>query len=85
MKEGNNLKISFQPSGVCAKYMEIQAENGYITNVIIKGGCRGNTQGISKLVEGMAVEDVIEKLEGIKCGHKDSSCPAELAKALKSL
>lgn len=58
-------------------------DNGLIRNVVFTGGCNGNLQGISRLVEGMKVEEAIYKLEGIRCGYKSTSCPDQLARALK--
>ncbi len=58
-------------------------DNGLIRNVVFIGGCNGNLQGISRLVEGMKVEEAINKLEGIRCGYKSTSCPDQLARALK--
>lgn len=58
-------------------------DNGLIRNVVFTGGCNGNLQGISRLVEGMKVEEAINKLEGIRCGYKSTSCPDQLARALK--
>lgn len=60
-------------------------ENGLLRNVVFTGGCHGNLQGISKLVEGMKAEDAISKLEGIRCGYKATSCPDQLAKAIKEI
>lgn len=77
------MKFEFVPKGVCARKMVIDVEGDTINNVQIVGGCHGNSQGISSLVKGMKVDDVIERLEGIKCGFKNSSCPDQLAKALK--
>ncbi len=81
--------MDYQTSGVCSKTIQIEVEEKegekYIKSVKFVGGCHGNTQGISKLVEGMAVKDVIEKLEGVRCGSKQTSCPDQLARALKSL
>lgn len=65
--------------------MNIAIEDGRIDSVEFIGGCSGNTQGIASLVGGMAVEEVISRLEGIGCGSRGTSCPWELAKALKSL
>ena len=64
--------------------MEIDVENGVIRSLKILGGCHGNSSGISKLVEGMPVEEVISRLKGIRCGFKKTSCPDQLAEALKS-
>ena len=73
----------YKTKGVCSSNIEFEIENGYVKNVSFIGGCSGNTQGISSLVEGMKVEDVIARLEGIRCGMKNTSCPDQLAKALK--
>lgn len=77
------MKISYQTEGVCSREIILEVENGIILNVEFFGGCNGNLKGISKLVKGMKVEDVIEKLEGTTCGHKDTSCPDQLCKALR--
>lgn len=76
--------ISYTPSGVCSRKMEIDVEDGIVKNLTVIGGCNGNLQGISSLVVGMKIEDVISRLEGIKCGFKNTSCPDQLAKALKN-
>ena len=75
--------IEYKTEGVCAKKIEFTIEDGVLKNVNFTSGCNGNLQGISSLVEGMKVEDVITKLEGIKCGPRNTSCPAQLAEALK--
>lgn len=78
------MKFSYTPQGVCSRNIDIEVdEDGKILDVRFTGGCNGNLQGISSLVKGMKSEDVIEKLENIKCGMKSTSCPAQLAKALK--
>lgn len=64
--------------------MNVKIENGVIQNVEILGGCHGNLQGISKLVQGMPAEDAAARLEGIKCGYKATSCPDQLSKALRA-
>lgn len=76
-------KITYSPKGVCSRKMEIELENNVIINVKITGGCAGNTQGVSRLLEGMTVEDAIARLDGIRCGFKPTSCPDQIAKALK--
>lgn len=63
--------------------MIIEVEDGVVKSLKVIGGCDGNLKGISRLVEGMRAEDVIESLEGIRCGFKNTSCPAQLAEALK--
>lgn len=79
------MVISYRPKGVCSQLMDVEVENGKIVSVDIKGGCSGNLQGISRLVQGMDVNEAISKLEGIRCGFKNTSCPDQLAKALKEL
>ncbi len=76
---------SYATSGVCSQQINIEVEGDIIKNVQFIGGCNGNTQGISRLVQGMKVDDVIEKLEGIKCGFRPTSCPDQLTKALKKM
>ncbi len=82
-------EMKFKTSGVCANEInfEVEEKEGkqIVTEVKFTGGCNGNLQGISKLVEGMPVDEVIEKLQGLKCGFKATSCPDQLAKALKQL
>lgn len=75
--------IEYRPSGVCAARIEADIDNGVICRVSFKGGCAGNTQGVAALLVGMTVEEAIKRLEGIRCGFKSTSCPDQLAKALK--
>ncbi|MDO5559067.1 MAG: TIGR03905 family TSCPD domain-containing protein [Oscillospiraceae bacterium] len=77
------MTIDYIPKGVCSRRMLIDVEDGIVKNVSITGGCNGNLKGISALVTGMKVEDVIDKLENIECGMKGTSCPDQLAKALR--
>ena len=77
------MVIEYTPKGVCSRQMLIEVEDGVVKSFQVMGGCHGNLQGISKLVEGMKVEDVIARLDGIRCGGKESSCPDQLAQALK--
>ncbi len=79
------MKLSYKTSGVCCRTITVEIEDEIIKSVYFEGGCNGNTKGISALVEGMKVEDVISRLEGVKCGFKGTSCPDQLAKALKSI
>ena len=65
------MKISYTPKGVCSRQINIEVEDGIVQNVEYIGGCNGNLKGIGSLVKGMKVEDVIEKLENIKCGYKN--------------
>lgn len=76
------MEYRYRPSGVCSREMIIEVDNNIIKKVTIVGGCDGNTKGISKLVVGMNINDVIEKLKGIQCGMKGTSCPDQLANAL---
>lgn len=78
------MNYQFTPNGVCSRLMEFSIEDGKVVDVNVKGGCNGNLKGICALVKGMPVDDVIEKLSGIKCGFKNTSCPDQLAEALKS-
>lgn len=75
--------MTFKPQGVCSQKIDFDIVDGRVTNVQFSGGCNGNTQGVSRLVEGMEVNDAISRLEGIQCGFKGTSCPDQLAKALK--
>ncbi|BDF68520.1 TIGR03905 family TSCPD domain-containing protein [Pseudoflavonifractor phocaeensis] len=77
------MTIDFKPRGVCSQRMIIEVEDGVVQSLQVRGGCNGNLQGISKLVEGMPVAEVIGRLEGIRCGFKPTSCPDQLAQALK--
>ena len=77
------MTYTYRPKGVCAQRMTIELEYGVIRDVQILGGCNGNLQGISALVRGMKAEDAIERMRGIRCGMKNTSCPDQLAKALE--
>ena len=77
------MTIDYKTKGVCSKQMIIEVEDGVVQNVQIIGGCHGNLQGISALVEGMDIDQVIARVEGIHCGMKATSCPDQLAQALK--
>jgi uncharacterized protein (TIGR03905 family) len=76
--------ITYTPTGVCSRKIEIDIDDGIITRVQFTGGCNGNTKGVSALAVGMKVEDVIERLEGLDCNGRGTSCPDQLAKALKA-
>lgn len=75
----------YKTKGTCSQAIQVEAEDGIVTSVQFAGGCAGNTAGIAKLVVGMKVDDVIDKLEGTTCGMRPTSCPDQLAKALKQL
>jgi uncharacterized protein (TIGR03905 family) len=79
------MHYDYKPRGVCSQKIEFDIEEGILKNVKYVGGCNGNLKGIGSLVEGMKVEEVIERLEGIKCGIKQSSCPDQLARALREI
>lgn len=79
------MYLEFKPSGVCSRQINIEIEDGIVKDVKFIGGCDGNAKGISSLVKGMKSKDVIKRLEGIKCGRKNTSCPAQLALALKQM
>ena len=82
----NKQRVAYTPTGgVCSKMMIVDAEDNIITSVQIVGGCQGNTQGLSKLLIGMGVQDAIRRLEGIVCRERGTSCPDQLAQALKKL
>ena len=77
--------LSYRPRGVCSQLMEIEVEDDRLVSLRVMGGCSGNLQGIARLVEGMEIDEVIRRLEGIRCGFKQTSCPDQLAKALKEI
>ncbi len=75
--------MQYKPTGVCSQMIHFDIEDHKVKNVLFNGGCNGNTQGLSRLIEGMDVDEAISRLEGIRCGFKATSCPDQLAKALK--
>lgn len=75
--------MRYKTSGTCSSAIDFEVEDGIVKEVKFIGGCNGNTQGVAALVKGMPVDEVISRLEGIKCGFKGTSCPDQLAKALK--
>ena len=75
----------YKTSGTCSSAINLEVEGDIIKSVSFTGGCNGNLQGISRLVEGMKVEDAISRLKGIRCGFKNTSCPDQLARALETL
>ena len=78
------MQYSYKTSGTCSQQIIFDIEDGKVRNLHFLGGCNGNLQGIGKLVEGMAVEEVISRVEGISCGGRPTSCPDQLARALKA-
>lgn len=76
------MTLRFKPKGVCSREMIVNWEGDTITSVDVVGGCSGNLQGISRLVAGMKLDDAIERMAGIRCGGKATSCPDQLSQAL---
>lgn len=79
------MKHSYFTNGTCSRRIDIETEGGVIKSVRFEGGCHGNLQGISSLVVGMRTEEVVERLDGICCGTKPTSCPDQLARALREI
>jgi uncharacterized protein (TIGR03905 family) len=79
------ITYTYRPKGVCSQQMNITVEDGRVQNLEVLGGCDGNLKGIGRLIAGMPVDEVISRLEGIRCGYKETSCPDQLAKALKQM
>ncbi len=77
------MKYEFYPSGVCSMKMVFDIENNIVKSLEIIGGCPGNTVGVSKLVQGKSVDEIIQMLKGIPCGTKETSCPDQIAIALE--
>lgn len=77
--------MKYKTKGTCSQEIEIELKDGVIDSVAFVGGCNGNLQGISALVKGMKPQDAIERLKGIRCGMKQTSCPDQLAHALESM
>lgn len=79
------MKYTYNTQGTCSRSVTFEVNDGIVTNVKFVGGCNGNLKGIAALCEGQKAEDVIKKLEGITCGFKKTSCPDQLAEALKKI
>ncbi len=75
--------MKYKTSGVCSRSIDFDVVDNKVTNVAFEGGCSGNTQGVAALVEGMDIDEAIRRMEGIRCGFKSTSCPDQLATALK--
>lgn len=75
--------MDYKTQGTCSRAIHFEVENNTIHNVHFTGGCMGNTQGVANLIEGMDINEAISRMEGIDCGGKGTSCPDQLAKALK--
>ena len=76
-------EFDYTTRGVCSRMIHVTVEDDIVTDVRFFGGCNGNTQGVASLVKGMPVQEVIKRLDGIDCGGRGTSCPAQLANALK--
>lgn len=79
------MEYRFTPQGVCSTQIIVEVEDGIIRKLTVENGCHGNLQGISKLVEGMKVDEVIKRLKGIDCRGRGTSCPDQIAKMLKDI
>lgn len=77
------MEYTFIPKGVCSRKISFEINDGIVSNVRFAGGCAGNTQGLAALIEGMKAEDVIARLSGIRCGFKRTSCPDQMAEAIR--
>lgn len=78
-------EFTYRPQGVCSTRIQMQIEDGVLIGLQFEGGCDGNLKGLSRLAVGMPVDEVIERLQGIRCGRKSTSCPDQLAKALANV
>lgn len=76
-------RFTYMTRGVCSRAIDIEIENGVIASVRFVGGCAGNTQGVAALIRGMRIEDALERIEGIDCRGRGTSCPDQLARALR--
>lgn len=77
------MKFVYQTQGTCAKEISFELDGDIVRNVAFTGGCNGNLKGIGRLIDGMKAQDVIDRCEGVTCGVKPTSCPDQLAKALR--
>lgn len=79
------MEYTYKTQGVCARKIDFEIIDGKVRNVRFAGGCGGNTQGVAALAEGMDAKELVSKLEGIRCGFKGTSCPDQLARAIKEV
>ena len=77
------MRYQYMTAGVCSRAIELELENGIVKEVVFIGGCRGNTQGVAALIRGMDAREAVERIKGIDCGGKGTSCPDQLAKAIE--
>ena len=78
------MHYSYRPRGVCSQKFDFELEDEKIVSLAVTGGCDGNLKGISKLLAGMEIDEAVRRMEGIECGFKKTSCPDQIAKALKA-
>ena len=78
------MQYTYKTKGTCSQMITFDVNDNIVTNVQFFGGCNGNLKGIAKLVEGMNIDEIIARIEGVKCGMKSTSCPDQLAQALKA-
>ena len=79
------MTYTYKPKGVCSRKIEITVEDNKIQSVVFTGGCHGNSQGVARLAQGYELEEAIQRLDGINCMGKGTSCPDQLAQALKEI
>lgn len=79
------MKLLYKTQGTCSSHIELEVEDNIIKDVSFWGGCNGNLKGICSLIRGMNVDDVLQRLEGIQCGHRTTSCPDQLCKAIRQI
>lgn len=79
------MKHTYKTQGTCSSHIELEVDGGVIKDVAFWGGCNGNLQGVSRLIKGMPVSDVLTRLEGIRCGRRATSCPDQLCQALHEM
>ena len=79
------MRLKYKPRGVCSSLVDIEMDNGIIKHVHVENGCDGNLQAVSALLKDKKAEDIIPLLSGIRCGRKNTSCPAQIAKALEMM
>ena len=77
--------MTYKTKGVCSREINFEVEDNKVKNVQFVGGCSGNTQGVARLIDGMDIDEAISRIEGIQCGFRPTSCPDQLAKALKKV
>ena len=75
--------MTYKTKGVCSREINFEVEDNKVKNVQFVGGCSGNTQGVARLIDGMDIDEAISRIEGIQCGFRPTSCPDQLAKALR--